>query len=65
MILFYLLELPNYKKSNILGHNFWLVFPNVMKFSDYERYSLSPPYIQISAQNMKISSHTYLPKINI
>jgi len=56
-------ELPKQGKNNILAHNFWFVFPKVMKFSAYERYSLPPPSIKISALNMKISSNTYLPKI--
>jgi len=65
-VIFYdLLGLPSYEKSNILGHNFWLVFSNVMNFGAYERYSTSPPSIKISAWNMEISSHTYLPKISI
>jgi len=34
------------QKSNILGHNFLLVFPNVMKFGAYERILLVPTFYQ-------------------
>jgi len=47
---FYLPELPSYEeKSSILGHNFLLMFPNVMKFGAFERYSSSPASIKISS----------------
>jgi len=45
VFLFICPDTPFIKKSNILGHNFWVIFPNVMKFSAHERYSLSPPSI--------------------
>jgi len=44
---FIYLACPAKEKSNILGHNFWLIFPNVMKFSAHERYSSFPPYFKI------------------
>jgi hypothetical protein len=33
------------KKNDILGYNFWLLFPNVMKFSAHEKYSSSPLFL--------------------
>jgi len=37
------------EKNNVLGQNFWLIFPNAIKFSAYERHSLSPPSIKVLA----------------
>jgi len=55
-------DCPSWKTNYLLGHNFWLIFSNVLKFSGHEIYSSSTPSIKIWAKNMKISSHRYLPK---
>jgi len=58
IFLIYLDCVPD-EKSNILGHNFWLVFPNVIKFCSYGRYSLYTTFVKIWAKNM----HRYVPKV--
>jgi len=62
------LHYPDYSSwetNYIFGHKFLLIFPNVLKFSAYGRYSSYPPSNKFSTWNMQIFIHMHLSNNSI